>query len=382
MSFELNEMQQLIRQNARDFAKQYIEPIAAKIDRESAFPREVVQKLAVNDFFGLYLPGEFGGSEAGYLSYVLTVEEIAKVSAGVASILVNHASMAAYALNRWGSADQKSNYLEPLCKSEKLGAFALTEPGAAPGVGSNKLVAIKDGNNYVLNGRKSYVANGGVADTYIVFAVTDPTKGSNGVSAFIVDAKTPGISALRTIGKMGMRACPSAELIFQDVIVPVDNMLGCEGEGMAIIEETKAVATIAEGALAIGVAQAGMEEAATYAKQRVQFGQPIANFPAIQNMLAEMYANIHLARLAIYDAANSMDQGKKVLTEAAMIKLFVSRISQNALIDAIQVHGGYGFTEDIIVSRFYRDVKGLFLIDSSADLPEKVIAAELLDYVK
>ncbi|NLI94112.1 MAG: acyl-CoA dehydrogenase [Peptococcaceae bacterium] len=379
MSFQLNEIQELIQQNTRDFAKEYIEPIAGQTDKENSFPQKVVEQLAGNDYFGLFLPEEFGGSEAGYLSFVLAVEEMAKVSAGVAAILINQSALAGYALNKWGTPDQKKSYLSSLITGEKLGAFALAEPGAAPGAGPNKLTAVKDGGDYILNGRKSYVANGGQADFYLVFGVTDEEDPSRRMSSFIIETQTPGFSVTRTIGKMGQRACPWAELSFENVRVTAGQLLGNEGEGSIIAQEAKAVANVAEGALVIGVAQAGMEEAANYAKQRIQFGQPIANFPAIRNMLAEMSTNIHLARLAVYDAANMIEQGKNIFTEAAMIKLFVSRIGQNSLIDAVQVHGGYGFSEDMVVSRYYRDVKGSLLIDGSADLPESFIAADLLD---
>jgi len=377
MSFVLDEEQQLIQQSARDFAIKYLQPEADRIDREHIFPRELIQRLAENDFMGFYLPGEYGGAEAGYLSYVVAVEEIAKVSAGVAAILVNHASLAAYALNRWGTTEQKRHYLTAMCKGEQLGAMALTEPGAAPGVGPNRVVAVKAGDHYILNGRKAYVANGGAADVYIVFAV-DPQKGPGGMSAFIVDADTAGLSVMRSIGKLGLRACPWAELAFAEVTIPAGHLLGAEGTGMAMVDEIKSVANVAEGALVIGVAQAAMEDAAQYSKQRVQFGQAIANFPAIRNMLAEMATNIHLARLAVCDAAAAIDRGEQVTAEAAMIKLFVNRVSQMSMSDAIQIEGGYGYIEDMAVSRYFRDVKGVLLSDSSADFPEQIIARELL----
>lgn len=377
MSFQLNEIQELIQQNTCDFAKEYIKPIAVKIDKESSFPKDVFKKLAENDYFGLIFSEEFGGSEAGYLSYVLAVEEIAKVSAGVAAILINQVSLVAYSIDKWGLNDQKKNYLASLINGEKLGAFALTERGGAPGMGSDKLVGLKEGNGYVLNGSKTYVANGAEADFFVVFALTDSSL--NAVSSFIIDAKTPGLSVVRNIGKMGQRACTWAELKFENVKVSNTQLLGSEGEGKAIAREAKVVANIAEGALVIGVTEAGMIEAANYAKQRVQFAQPIAKFPAIQDMLADMYANSYLARLAVYDAANSLEQGNTVKTEAAIIKLFVSRMGQDSLIDAIQVHGGYGFSEDMLVSRYYRDVKGSLLIDGSDDLPGSVIASNLLD---
>lgn len=377
MSYQLNEIQELIQQNTCDFAKEYIEPIAAKIDKESSFPKDVFKKLAENDYFGLIFSEDFGGSEAGYLSYVLAVEEIAKISAGVAAILINQVSFVAYSIDKWGSNDQKKNFLVPLITGEKLGAFALAECGGAPGMGPEKLIAIKEGNGYVLNGFKTYVANGAEADVFVVFARTDYS--SNAMSSFIIDAKTPGLSVVRTVGKMGQRACTWSEIKFENVKVSNTQLLGSEGEGKVIAREAKAVASVAEGALIIGVTAAGMAEASNYAKQRVQFAQPIAKFPAIQDMLADMYSNSHLARLAVYDAANTLEQGNSIETEAAIIKLFVSRIGQDSLIDAIQVHGGYGFSEDMLVSRYYRDVKGSLLIDGSDDLPGSVIASNLLD---
>lgn len=378
MSFALTEEQQLIQQTAGEFAQEFVAPLAAEIDKTGTHPADLVQKMAEYDFLGLYLPGEYGGAEAGYLSYVLTIEQLAKVSGAVASILVSHASLAAYAIHRFGSDSQKQNYLAPLAKGETLGAFALAEPGAAPGAGPDKVVAAKEGDSYILNGKKTYVANGGAADTYIVFALTNPEAGAKGLSAFIVDAKTAGLSTSRVIAKMGLRGCQSAEILFQNVKVPAANLLGTEGEGMKIAGEAQAVADIARGAQVVGIAQAAMEDAAQYSKQRIQFGRPIANFPAIQNMLAEMAANIYVARLAIYDAASLVEQGERFAYEAAMVKLFTARIGQSALIDVIQVEGGYGYSQDMVVSRLFRDVKGVVTMDSSADFPEKVIAGELL----
>lgn len=378
MSYALTEEQQLIQQNAREFATAYVAPAAAEIDHTGAHPAELVSKMVEQDFLGIFLPGEFGGAEAGYLSYTLIIEEIARVSGGVASILVNHASLAAYSIYRYGSAEQKRAFLPALCQGEKLGAFALTEPGAAIGAGRHKVVAAKEGDSYVLNGRKCYVANGGAAGLYIVFAQTDPAAGAQGISAFIVDGGAPGLSTLRTIGKMGLRGCQSAELEFNNVIVPAANLLGAEGTGLAVAAEAEAAAGIAAGAMVVGIAQAAMEDAVTYGKQRIQFRRPIVSFPAIQTMLAEMAANIHVLRLAVYDAANLLDSGEPFANEAAIIKLFAGRIGQSALIDVIQIEGGYGYSQEMIASRLYRDVKGAILKNSSLDFPEKVIAGNLL----
>lgn len=377
MSYALTEEQQLIQQTARQFSKEYVEPMAAEIDRTGAYPVEIVNKMVEHDFLGIYLPEEFNGGDAGYLSYVLIIEELSRISGAVASILISHASLAAYAINRWGTIEQKQSYLAALCTGEKLGAFALNEPKASPGVGVDRVVATKEGDGYVLNGKKSYVTNGGVAGVYVVFALTNPEAGANRMSAFLVDGKTDGLSVGSTIDKMGLRGCQSTELIFENVKVPFVNLLGDEGAGMVIATESKAVASVAEGAQVIGIAQAAMEDAVKYAKQRIQFGRPIVAFPAIQTMLAEMATNIYLARLAVYDTATLIQNGEPFTAEAAMVKLFTSRIGQTALIDVIQIEGGYGYSEEMIASRFYRDVKGTIIIDSSEDFPEKVILSVL-----
>ena len=378
MSYALTEEQQLIQQNAREFAQEYVEPAAAGIDSTSAYPAEIVQKMAEHDFLGIFLPGEYGGAEAGYLSYTLLIEEIARVSGAVAAILINHASLAAYTINKYGTDEQKQNYLPFLCNGQKLGAFALSEPGAAPGAGAQRVVAVKDGDSYILNGRKCYVANGGAAGVYIVFALTNPEAGPKGISAFIVDGKTAGLSVARTIGKMGLRGCPSAELVFENVKVPAASLLGIEGAGLPIALAAQAAASVVEAAMVVGIAQAAMEDAVKYGKQRIQFRRPIASFPAIQTMLAEMATNIHLARLAVYDAAQLIETGEAFTAEAAMVKLFAARIGQSALIDVIQIEGGYGYSQEMVASRLYRDVKGAIIKDSSIDFPEKVIAEALL----
>lgn len=378
MSYALTEEQQLIQQSAREFATEYVESVAAEIDHTGAYPADIVAKMIEQDFLGIFLPGEFGGAEAGYLSYALIIEELSRISGGVASILVNHASLVTYSIYRYGSEAQKQTFLPALCQGEKVGAFAFTEPGAAISAGAHKVVGAKEGENYVLNGRKCYVANGGAAGLYIVFAQTNPEAGPQGISAFIVDGAAEGVSTVRTINKMGLRGCQSAELEFTNVTVSSGNLLGAEGAGLAIAAGAQAAAGIAEGAMVVGIAQAAMEDAVKYGKQRIQFRRPIVNFPAIQTMLAEMAANIHALRLAVYDAASLVDNGEPFANEAAIIKLLAGRIGQNALIDVIQIEGGYGYSQEMIASRLYRDVKGAIVKNSSLDFPEKVIVGNLL----
>jgi butyryl-CoA dehydrogenase len=378
MSYLLTEEQQLIQQTARDFAKEYLEPVATEIDHKGEHPQEIVQKMAEHDFLGLFMPGEFGGAEAGYLSYVLIVEELAKISGAAASILVNHSSLAADTINRWGNDGQKQKYLPALCTGEKLGAFAYAEPGAAPGAGPQRVVAEKQGDNYMLNGRKYFVANGGVAGVYVVFALTNPEAGIKGMSAFLVDAEMPGLTVARNIDKMGLKGCQTAELIFENVTVSQENLLGTENTGMKIAMEALAVANVAVGAQVVGIVQAALDDAVKYAKQRIQFGRPIASFPAIQNMLADMATNVYLARLAVYHAADLIEKGEPFETEAAIVQKYITRIGKDSLIDGIQIEGGYGYSEEMLMSRLYRDVTGAMLTESSMEYAEKTIAANLL----
>lgn len=379
MSYALNEEQGLIQQVAREFALEYVEPLAVEIDRKDEHPAELVQKMGEHDFLGLFTSSDFGGADSNYLSYILTVEELSRVSGGVGSILINHSSMALYAINRWGTADQKAKYLPAMCQGTSLGAFALTEPGAAPGVGPEKVAAVAEGDSYILNGRKAYVANGGAADVYVVFALTNPEAGLKGMSAFIVDAKTAGLTVGRKISKMGLRGCQSAEVIFDNVKVSMDNLLGSENGAQAIIKETLAVGSVAQGAQVVGITQAALEDAVKYSKQRIQFRQPIANFPAVQVMLARIATNVHMLRLAVYHAAALIDNGESFAAEAAMIKNYMAEIGHVSCIEAIQVEGGYGYSQDMLASRLYRDLKGTMIIDNSSDFPYKAIAASMLD---
>ncbi|MBP2641845.1 MAG: mmgC 1 [Firmicutes bacterium] len=379
MGYPFTEEQEIIQQTAREFTQEYIEPVAAEIDRTALHPQEIVHSLAEQGFMGTFLPGDFGGAEAGFLSYALIIEEISKSSGAVASILNHHAAMAAYSINAWGSKEQKEQYLTAMCEGELLGAFAFYEPDAAPGVGEHKVIARKDGDAYILSGRKCYVANGGVAGIYVVFALTDLGAGLKGMSAFLVDGDAPGLSVARTIKKMGLRGCQSAELIFDNVKIPQSSLLGTEGAGMAIVAKAQAAASVAEGAIVVGIAQAAMDDAVEYGKQRIQFKQPIARFPAIQTMLAEMATNIHMLRLAVYHAAGLIENDEPFTAEAAMIKLFAARIGQSALIDVVQIEGGYGYSEDMAVSRYFRDIKGVVIKTCSVDFPETVIAKSLLD---
>jgi len=377
MSYGLSEEQNLIKQAAREFAQEYISPLVAEMEKKDEHPGELFLKMAEQDFLGLFIPPEYEGAGADYLSFMLITEELSRISGAVGSILVNHSARVLYALNRFGTEEQKQKYLPLLCKGEKLGAFAIVEPDAAPGCGPQKLTAARDGESYLLNGSKTYVANGGAADIYLVSAVSNIEAQAGEMSFFIVDAKSVGLKIGRKIEKMGLKGCQTAEINFENVKVEASDLLGEEGKGRVILEEVSAFSSIACGAQVVGIMQAALEDATQYSRQRIQFRRPIGNFPAIQTMLANMATNVYLARLAIYDAARLIDSGEPFNVEAAMIKLFVNQAGQNAGIDAVQIEGGYGYNQDMPVSRFFRDVKGVTIIDNSAELPAGIIAPNL-----
>jgi butyryl-CoA dehydrogenase len=373
MSYLLTEDQQLIQKNARDFAKQYLEPMAVQLDKTGEFPAEVVKKLASHDFLGWFLPAEFGGAEVGYVSYALGVEELSRASAAVASIVVNHSS-AAYAINRWGTAEQKKKYLPALAKGEKLGAVAMSEPGPSVGQGPEAVIATQQDGGYVLNGCKCYVANAGVADLYVVFGCTDPAAGATSLTAFLVSAKAAGLEVGAKKSTMGLRARPTADVVFRNVAAEV---LGTVNAGTPIAAELLAALAVAEAAQTVGVVGFAVEHAAKYAQQRVQFGRPISAFQAIQTILAEVSTNCYVARLAVYDAAALIEQGKPFTTEAAMVKLFAQRLGINSLVETLQIEGGYGYSEEMFMAKLFRDVSGTTILESPLEFPEQVIAASI-----
>jgi butyryl-CoA dehydrogenase len=377
MSILLTEEQELIGQSARDFAKEYLEPIAVEMDHTGQYPAEAVQQLAAQDFLGLFLPGEYGGAEAGFVSLVEVVENLARSSAAVASILINH-SLAAYAIQRWGDGAQKQAYLPALAVGKTLGAFAAFEHGPTPGVGASALQATKQAEGWVLNGTKAYVRNAGAANVYVVLACTDPAAGPKSLAAFIVSAKASGLTVGEPAETMGLKGCPVADLVFDNVIVTEANLLGGTTDGTAIVTETLALAAVAEAAQTVGIGQAAVEHAAAYAKTRVQFGRPIAALQAIQTLLAEVATDCHLARLGLRYAAQLIDDGQPFQVEAAMVKQFLARFGSKLLVDTVQVEGGFGYSETMPLPRLFRDIAGTTLLEAPADYPEKTIAASLL----
>ncbi|BDU73273.1 acyl-CoA dehydrogenase family protein [Mesoterricola silvestris] len=377
MSIQLTEEQQLIGQSAREFAQAYLEPIAADMDRTGAFPAEAVRQLAAHDFLGLFLPGEHGGADAGFVSFVEVVETLSRTSAATASILVNHA-MAAYAIHRWGDAAQHRAFLPALASGASLGAFAVYEHGPTPGVGPDALQATRVPGGWVLKGTKAFVRNAGEAQVLVVAACADPAAGAKGLAAFIVRAGAPGLTVAAPAETMGLRGCPVADLRFDDVLVPDGDLLGKAGDGGTLVEETLAMASVAEAAQTVGLGQAAVEHAAAYARTRVQFGRPIAALQAIQTLLAETATDCHLARLGLRDAAERLESGEPFLVEAAMVKTFLARVGSRMLIDTVQVEGGFGYSEFMPLPRLFRDIAGTTLLEAPAQFPDGTIAAALL----
>jgi acyl-CoA dehydrogenase len=375
MNFQLSEDQQLIEQSARDFAKEYLDPIQAHLDQTGEFPKDVVKELASHDFLGLHLPADVGGAEAGWVSYVAVIESLSRSCAAVASIMNNHA-MVSYAIHRWGNPTQIKQYLPALIKGETVGALALSEHGPAPGIGSGALVAARKEGAYVLNGTKAYVRNAGVAGVYLVFGVTD-TQDSKALTAFLVDANAKGLKVGEHYTTMGLRGCPVADVVFDNVAVGDAAVVGNAKGAGEIVTQTLALLSLAEAAQTVGIGQAAVEHAAAYSKQRVQFGKPIGTFQAVQTLLAEVATDCHLARLGLYYAAQLIEDGKPFQAEAAMLKSFLVRLGSKMLVDSCQVEGGMGYSEAMPLPRMFRDIAGTTLLDAPADFPEEVIAASI-----
>ena len=373
MSILLTEEQQLIGQSARDFAKEYLDPIAVEMDHTGQFPTAAVKALADHDFLGLFLPGAYGGAEAGFVSLVEAIENLSRSSAAVASILVNH-SLAAYAIQRWGDPDQKQAFLPALAAGQTLGAFAVFEHGTT----GDALQAVRHAEGWELTGTKAFVRNAGAADVYVVLACTDPAAGAKAQAAFIVRAKADGLTVGVPAETMGLKGCPVADLVFDHVILAETALLGGSGDGQTIASETLALAAVAGAAQTVGIGQAAVEHASAYAKTRIQFGRPISSLQAIQTLLAETATDCHLGRLGLRYAANLLDEGQPFLVEAAMVKQFLARFGSKMLVDTVQVEGGFGYSEFMPLPRLFRDIAGTTLLDAPADLPEKTIAAALL----
>jgi alkylation response protein AidB-like acyl-CoA dehydrogenase len=379
MDFELTEDQRLFRNMVRDFAQNEIAPRAAEVDETGEFPWRNFRQLGELGILGIPYPEKYGGSGGDTVSYAIAVEEISRACGSTGITFAAQTSLACGPLYYFGSEAQKQKYLAPLAGGEKVGGFGLTEPEAGSDAGGTQTRAARDGDAWVVNGRKTFCTNGSVADVIVFTARTDPAAGgSRGISSFIVEAGTPGFRPGRDEDKMGLKGSVTSELIFEDCRIPTENLLGTEGEGFKQFLATLDGGRISIGAMALGLAQAALDRAVPYAQERHQFGRPIGSFQAIQWMLADMATEIDAARLMIYRAAWMCDRGLKTTKESAMAKLFASEVVERAAFKAIQIHGGYGYTRDYEVERIYRDQRLCTIGEGTSEIQRLVIARELL----
>ncbi|WP_163969473.1 acyl-CoA dehydrogenase [Oceanobacillus halotolerans] len=377
MNFQLTEEQEMLRKMVRDFAKKDVEPTAAERDEEERFDRVIFDKMAELGLTGIPWPEQYGGIGADYVSYVIAVEELSRVCASTGVTLSAHLSLASWPIYKYGNEEQKEKFLTRLATGEALGAYALSEPGAGSDVASMKTTAKKDGNEYVLNGNKVWITNGGVADLYIVFAKTNPDAKHKGISAFIVEKGTEGFSFGKKEKKLGIRSSPTTELIFENCRVPEENLLGEEGEGFKIAMSTLDGGRNGIAAQALGVAQGALDAAVDYAKEREQFGKPIATNQGISFKLADMATEIEAARLLTYQAAWLESEGKSYGKASAMSKLFAGDAAMRITVEAVQVFGGYGYTKDYPVERYMRDAKITQIYEGTNEIQRLVIGRML-----
>ncbi|KAB7707496.1 acyl-CoA dehydrogenase [Bacillus aerolatus] len=377
MELRFSEEQQMMRKMVKDFAESEIAPFVERMEK-GEFPRELIGKMAELGLMGITIPEEYGGSEMDFVSYIIAINELSKVSATIGVILSVHTSVGTNPILYFGTEEQKRKYVTKLAAGEYLGAFCLTEPGAGSDAASLKAKAVKQGDHYIINGSKVFITNGGEADTYIVFASTNPEAGGRGVSAFIVEKDTPGLIVGKDEHKMGLHGSRTVQLTFEDMRVPAENLLGNEGEGFKIAMANLDVGRIGIAAQALGIAEAALKEAIEYAKERKQFGKPIAAQQGLAFKLADMATSVEAARLLVYRAAGLRAKGLPCGKEASMAKLFASKTAVDAAIEAVQVHGGYGYTKDYAVERFFRDAKVTEIYEGTSEIQKMVIGKHLI----
>ncbi|MEG1989048.1 MAG: acyl-CoA dehydrogenase family protein, partial [Oscillibacter sp.] len=378
MNFQTTQEHELLRAKVRAFAEAEIQPIAFMMDQQNGFPTEAVQKLGEMGILGLPFPKEYGGAGADILSYAIAVEELARVDGGSGVILSAHVSLGSWPIFAYGTEAQKQKYLVPLASGKHLGAFGLTEPNAGSDAGGTETTAELDGDHYILNGGKIFITNADKAETYVIFAVTTPDIGVRGISAFIVEKAFPGFTFGDHYDKMGIRSSSTAELIFNDVKVPKENLLGKEGEGFKIAMATLDGGRIGIAAQALGIAQGAYEHALEYAKERIQFGMPIAQQQIISFKLADMATKLRCARFLVYSAAELKEHHAPYGMEAAMAKQYASDVSLEITNDALQIFGGSGYLKGMEVERAYRDAKITTIYEGTNEIQRVVIASHII----
>ncbi len=374
MSFKLTEEQLMIQSMVRDLARTEFAPAAMERDRTKEFPAENLKKLGELGLMGMMIPPEWGGSGADTVSYVLALAEVAYACAATAVVMSVHNSIVCESILRYGSEEQKKRYLKPMAAGQFLGAFALTEPNAGSDPARQTTKAIFDGDSYVLNGSKRFTTTGKNAGLVIVTAKTDEAQGHKGISAFLVEQGTPGMTVGRLEDKMGLRASDTADLVFEDCRIPKQNILGHEGDGFLIAMTGLDGGRIGIAAQSVGVAQAAFDAAVQYAREREQFGQTISKFQGLRWMMADMATEIEAARLMMLSAAEMKDNGENFTLQASMAKLFASEMVNRITAQAIQIHGGYGFTKEYPVERFYRDARVFTIYEGTSEIQRVVIA--------
>ena len=377
MNFALTREQEFVRQMVRDFTENEVKPIAAEIDETERFPMENVEKMAKLGMMGIPIPKEYGGAGGDVLSYIIAVEELSKACATTGVIVSAHTSLCASLIYEHGTEEQKQKYLVPLAKGEKIGAFGLTEPNAGTDAAGQQSIAIDMGDHYLLNGSKIFITNGGVADVFVVFAMTDRSKGTRGISAFILEKGMPGFSIGKVEDKMGIRASSTTELIFEDVKVPKENLIGKEGRGFGIAMKTLDGGRIGIASQALGIAQGALEEAITYMKERKQFGRQLYKFQGLSWMMADMKVAIESARFLVYQAAWRKQNGLPYSVEAAMAKLHAANVAMDVTTKVVQLFGGYGYTKDYPVERMMRDAKITEIYEGTSQVQQMVISGSL-----
>jgi len=379
MQLELNEQQKMIQKMVREFAEKEIAPIAAELDKKGEFPSKTLQKMAKLGLLGIIIPTKYGGAGLDTISYTTVIEEISRKCASTGVITSVHNSLVSYPIMKLGTDEQKKKYLPTLAKGEQIGAFAGTEPNAGSDLGAMQTTAKLKGDKYIINGDKTFITSGPKAGIIIVFAVTNKNAGAKGISAFIVENTYKGFKVGSIFDKMGINANLVSELIFEDMEVPKENLLGKEGDGFKIALSTLDSGRIGIAAQAVGIAQACLDESIEYSKQRQQFGKPIASKQAIQWMIADMATSIEAARFLVYNAAFAKDKGEgRFSKQAAMAKLFASEMAMDAAIKAVQIHGGYGYTKEYTVERLFRDAKITEIYEGTSEVQRLVISGSLL----
>jgi butyryl-CoA dehydrogenase len=378
MDFKLTEEQELVRKNMREFAVKYVDPIAAEIDENSRHPAELFRKLAEGGWMGIPIPQQYGGAGSDFLTHIIAVEEISRSCSSTGFTLSFHAGIIGMSLNLFGNEEQKKKYLVPLAKGQHMGAFALTEPGAGTDVMAVSTMAVRDGNGYVMNGTKTFVSNGPLADTYIVFCWTDKSAGKKGMSAFIIPRDTAGLKPGVHFKKMGLRSSQTSEVVFKECPIPRENLLGQEGAGLVMAMTGFDHGRIGIAAQAIGVLQAALDESIRYAKERVQFGNPIARQQAIAWMIADMATDLSAARFLAYHAAWLKDKNQPFGKEASMAKLFATEAAMKHTTQAVQIHGGYGYIKGVKVERLMRDAKIAEIYEGTSEAQRMVISGNVL----